>query len=74
MRGLQDLLREENDEPPPLCRTAFDSVAAQIQHELVRRLAGKEDGDTTTPAALAKLLRALAGVLDGGQLRCSDDD
>jgi hypothetical protein len=71
---LQDLLGEEDDEPPPLCRTAFDSVAARIQHELVRRLAGEEDGDTPTAAALAKLLRALADVLDGGQVRCSDND
>jgi len=69
VRGLQDLLGEEDDEPPPLCRTAFDSVAAQIQHELVRRLAGEADGDTTTPAALAKLLRAVADLLDGGHVR-----
>ena len=72
--GLQDVLGEEDDEPPPLCRTAYDSVDAQIQHAVGRQLAGEEDGDSPTPAALAKLLRALADVLDGGQAQCWDND
>ena len=55
MGGLRDILDGGEDDPRPLWRTRFDSVDAQIRHTSA----------SPTPAALARLLRALADVLDG---------
>jgi hypothetical protein len=72
---LQDLLGEADDEPRPLSATPFHSVGGQIRDSLgalpvpelgvaCRPVRG---GPAPTPAAVARLLRDLADLLDGGR-------
>jgi hypothetical protein len=60
--GLQGVFGGEDDDARPPRRTDFDAVDAQIRH----------GARSPSPASVAKLLRALADVLDGGE-PCSDD-
>lgn len=75
VRDLQDLLGDGDGEPRPLSATQFHSVGGQIQDSLGGLLArelGAEacpgrGGLAPTPAAVARLLRDLADLLDGGR-------
>jgi hypothetical protein len=71
---LQDLLGAADDEPRPLSATPFHSVDGQIQHSSRALLApdwqaeGRpgRGGPRPAPVAVARLLRDLADLLDGG--------
>jgi hypothetical protein len=74
-RDLQDLLGEAEDEPRPLSATPFHSVDGQIQHTLRALLAPERKAEgrpgrgglRPAPASVARLLRDLADLLDGGE-------
>ena len=70
---LQDLLGGADEEPRPLSATPFDPVGGQIrdgnlasgnpERGRARAVRGGVDRD---PVAVARLLRALADLLEGG--------
>ena len=72
---LQDLLGDGDDDPRPLSATPFHSIGGQIRDSLgalpVPELGAAarpgRGGPAPTPAAVARLLRDLADLLDGGQ-------
>jgi len=74
---LQDLLGEEDEDPRPPHATRFDSVAAQILHEFLAPTVPEQWAEATpgrggpapAPEAVARFLRALADLLDGGPER-----
>lgn len=74
---MQDLLGEEDEDPRPLEDTRFDSVAAQIRDgflallvpELGAEASPGKGGPAPAPEAVARFLRALADLLDGGRER-----
>jgi len=71
---LQELLGGEDDDPRPSCTTPFHSAGGQIRDSFREMLAAErapvglpQGGPGPAPVALARLLRALADVLDPGQ-------
>jgi hypothetical protein len=71
---LQDIPADGDDKPRPLSATQFESVDGRIQHSLLALVAPEvgaepspdEGGPARSPEAIARLLRAVADLLDEG--------